>query len=420
MRAGGVWLLAAVVSAGCNSPRYEPLLDADPGAPPALVDAGARPQATDGQAPPPPPPPAGDGPAPPVPPGPDGGAPAAVTDARTPSPDVRSLGDQFLYISSGNVYANFISRHAVAPDGTLGGPLESVPTSDYAYTMAADPKGRFLFVLAAADGTMFQYRINPDGSLDANGSHPGLLGTRAVTHPGGNFLYVMSHGPEVRQLVIGADGRLTANSPAAIDVPPAAGDIGFSADGRFAYVVSTESNVVSQFSVTAGGSLAALSPPTVSVGGPPRRIAVSRAGAFAFVSTDGTNGIWQYRVGADGKLTPNNPPSAANELTPSDLQLSPDGRYLYLAHTQGFSQYAIDPNGRLALSPPALATTSDGRAVSRLAIDLTGRFAFAMSYNGSILPVGIGPAGVRSLPGDPYLVPPRTGQSMLIVKAAAP
>jgi len=112
-------------------------------------------------------------------------------------------------------------------------------------------------------------------------------------------------------------------------------------------------------------------------------------GSFVYVTNYGDGTVSQFRVRHDGTLTPLDPPAVRAHGLAHGLAADPTGRFLYALSARDFrrrdcvvSQFRVAPDGRLAaLFPPRVLVP--GTPVS-IAVESSGRFAFAFSRQGSI------------------------------------
>ena len=169
------------------------------------------------------------------------------------------------------VYGGYqLTENRVNPDGTLTN-IGTIPTAAVQEDIAVDGSGKFLYTVegavAGTQGHIVPYKINPDGSLTANGP-PVPFGTttyKLLLHPNGRFLYATSifmPDNQVGQFRINEDGTITPLSPATVPTGglPFSGSV--SPDGKYVYFTSQRDNTVSQFRVNADGTLTPLSPPS--------------------------------------------------------------------------------------------------------------------------------------------------------------
>jgi DNA-binding beta-propeller fold protein YncE len=133
------------------------------------------------------------------------------------------------------------------------------------------------------------------------------------------------------------------------------------------YVTASTSageGAVFQYGLNAGGALSPLGEPTASTGRSPFGIVVHPNGRFVYVTN--TDGVSQYNV-QSGLLVAKTPASLPAGVEPLGLDISRDGKLLYVANgvqsnsAAGFhiSQYKVDPdtgelsdNGDFALDLP--------------------------------------------------------------------
>ena len=147
----------------------------------------------------------------------------------------------------------------------------------------------------------------------------------------------------------------------------------------FAFVINREpKNLISEFRIDGGSPLA--SPSTFPTSFAPLSEAIASSGEFLYVGTVGGNAISQYRVGANGAMVPLSPATIKAGIGPSDIQITPNGRFLYAIDTANtLSQYRISADGRL--KPLSPATIPVDFAARSLAIDPTGRYAYLLTQN---------------------------------------
>ena len=81
-------------------------------------------------------------------------------------------------------------------------------------------------------------------------------------------------------------------------------------DGKYAYVANSASNTVSQYTIGADGSLTAMTPATVATGFYPIFITIDPTGKYAYVVNTDSDSISQYTIGANGSLAAMTPATA--------------------------------------------------------------------------------------------------------------
>jgi len=221
--------------------------------------------------------------------GADGALTPVGEEFSSPNPNAIAVGPatangRFLYVGtlatttlSGTYTA--VSAFRVAEDGKLTR-LADLRTDYSVVGVAVDPTGRFVYATGnrsqggVSDAAVYQYAINADGTLAANGSvsagpapTSGGGGRRhlAVTaHPNGRFLYVASIQGGVYQYGINGDGTLTPLSPASVPTGQFPNAVRISPNGQFAFVVNNIEGVnpiestVSRYRVNGDGTLTPL------------------------------------------------------------------------------------------------------------------------------------------------------------------
>ncbi len=312
----------------------------------------------------------------------------------------------FVYVT--NVDSGNLSQYDAA-GGTLA-PLSPATVSAglVPWDVAVSPEGRDAYVgmeaATVSDSAILHYKIGATGTLTLFGSSgafprptiPGAL----VLSPDGRSLYAINiGGSSVIQYTVETDGDLTLKSPPTVATAPAAGDLAISPDGRNLYVMG--GSAVSQYTVGADGTLSPKSPPTVAVDGDPyielSSVAVSPDGQNVYVvDADAGSGlpgaVLQYTVAADGTLSPKSPPTVPAGTDPFRLVVSPDGRSVYVTHSQfsettGVSigtvlQYTVGTNG--TLSPKSPASVAAGPFPAGIAISGNGKNVYAVNEGDAI------------------------------------
>lgn len=316
----------------------------------------------------------------------------------------------FVYVTSQS--ANTVSQFRVGTDGGLI-PLTPatlpVPASNYPIAIAADPKGRYVYVATYnPPSSVSPFAIGPDGTLTPitdslthlTSVPTGSIPESIVVDPTGSYVYVASQTGAVWQYAIQPNGALTQMSPTSVAAGAHPISIAIGATGKFAYVVNETANTISQYSIGTNGTLTTLldgggAPLATSISGAgaPAFITVNPEGTYAYVVSSGSgaatnNDVSQYSIGTDGTLSAvvdgsSSPILVATGTNPDAMVIDPAGQYAYVANynASSISQYSIALNG-------TLTHTSDvstiGGTAAYLATDPNGKYLYATS-DGSVV-----------------------------------
>jgi 6-phosphogluconolactonase len=239
------------------------------------------------------------------------------------------------YLFGAGYGANLVCVSAIAKDGKVSEPLQTIHTAINPHSAVVDRTDRYLFVPHLGSDQIFQFVFNPKtGKLKAN--TPPLVLMKAKTGPrhiiissDNRFAYLLSElvGTITTLSLDAKTGLLTtvavtnmlpADSklkPGAPRVPIGAGedtrdlsmdiwasDLHLTPDGKFLYAAERTSNTIAAFSVdAANGKLAYLSStPTEKQ---PRGFAIDPKGKYMVVSGEQSDTISVYAIDGSGALT---------------------------------------------------------------------------------------------------------------------
>lgn len=250
------------------------------------------------------------------------------------TPDLR-----FAYVSC--FFAGEIRAYRVAANGVLTsiGHVRFVG----ALGLAIAPDGRTLYAGSAETGTLAAFRVGADGNLALfdylpSGAPPPAKGL-AIT-PDGRFVYV-SHGSprdtaasDLTGFELAVDGSF-GKQIASVTNGIAAFDTVVTPDGRFLYVVSALSERVFGYRIGTDGSLAPVPGGSFPSGVFSTGAAISPDGRWLFVAAGGEVGtppgvVSGWSIGTDGALTEIAGLPIKIDDDPIGLELSPDGRRLFM------------------------------------------------------------------------------------------
>lgn len=297
-----------------------------------------------------------------------------------------------------------ITRFAVNADGTIR-PVDTVAAGHGARGMAITPGRRFAYVAASNANEINGYRIGPDGSLSRFATVPTDSPIGIVTSPDGHTLYVANQAAKsVTVFGVQRDGTLMRRATVSLGPDsPSPKDIAVTPDGRFLYI---------GLGVLGEDGPAMLTGLAIGAGGIPGR-QVARAelgqfsgevlttpdGRFLYVVCTDTDDIFGYRIGRDGQLTPVSHLPAGDRA--EGAAISPDGRLLFVAGAAladtggpitGFtigSDGALTPAGTpiLLRTPAAVAFSRDGRHLYATDFETHNIITFDVARDGRLTTV---------------------------------
>ncbi|HJQ49143.1 MAG TPA: beta-propeller fold lactonase family protein [Gaiellaceae bacterium] len=323
------------------------------------------------------------------------GSPFAIGGAGTGQPDASQgslqLSDDGRYLLAVDAGSNEISVVRIKPDGSLepagasvasGGvdPVSIGVHGDLVYVANAGPGSN------AGDTNYTGFRLNPGGQLRPisgstyvlpNDSKPGQVlfsgdGTRAAGTRIATSL--------IDSFTVGRDGRLTPapGSPydaQAFSPPQGFGQLGsefnptdpselFVSDAHVASGAAAFPGLVSSFTDAADGTLTPVGAPVANDGGAACWIEISHDGKFLFVVNTASASISSYSIGAGGTLTfLQSTGKGQIGGGAEDARISPDGSTLWVVEsgTNAVTGFTVDGGTLTPLTEaagPAGATPS--------------------------------------------------------------
>ncbi len=198
----------------------------------------------------------------------------------------------------------------------------------------------------------------------------------------------------VSQLTIGADGALTADTPASVPCEVDPNRLAVDPAGKYLYAVNLKGGAsntggsISQFTIGANGTLAPMTPATVAQGNGSTDIAVHPSGKWAYAVSSKNPGstVVQYVIGASGALAA----ASTAPITypfPNFLAIHPSGKFLYVTVQNGsIDQFAIDQTtGALTpISPASVPFNAAGTTTFAITVHPSGKYLYATDYYGTI------------------------------------
>jgi hypothetical protein len=308
------------------------------------------------------------------------------TGAPVPSQGALQISADGHYLLAVDPGSNQVSTLAVADDGSLtqvmGGTVDSGGKTPVSIAIHDD----LVYVANAGDGrtgaNYTGFTLGDDGVLSPIADSTIELG--ATDAPGevlfnadGTQLIGIEVGPDagpsqIDSYLVGEDGTLAPAEGSPV-IPQAVGPFGsaFSpTDPETLYVTNAHAGMemgsVSAFTVASDGSFTAIGDSPFANGQTGTCwIAVSADGTYVYAVNTATPSISSYEVAADGSLTllGNTMFNESDGLQPFDVQLSPDGAFLYVVDAKAakVSAFAVDGGTLTELDGSPIAA-GDGAA----------------------------------------------------------
>lgn len=288
-----------------------------------------------------------------------------------------ALAATFVYVS--NAEDGDISTYTLTADGELQ-PGARVPAAKLVMPMAVSPDKRFLY--AASRSTPYSVHTY---AIDRASGALTLLSTSPLAESmpfisldrTGRFLFGASYGGHLVSVnAVGADGRVAAAPLQAIAVGRNAHSIRIDASNRFVFVPALGTDQIFQFRFDAqSGRLTSNTPAVVLMkpGTGPRHFIFSADNRFAYVLSELRGTVTTYALDPDSGLlgevssasalppdsrlqpgAPRVPVGSSNAAPPrntdndvwaADIHITPDGRFLYISERTGSTIEAFSVDG---------------------------------------------------------------------------
>lgn len=231
------------------------------------------------------------------------------------------------YILSASYGGHLVSVNPVNADGTVGAPMQVIPTARNAHAIITDKSNRFVFVPHLGTDQVFQFQFDErSGRLTAN--TPPVLQLKAgtgprhlITSPDNRFVYLLNELTATVSTLslengllkeIGSISALPPDSKLGPGMPRPqpgrdvsndiwASDIHVTPNGRLLYAAERTSSSIGAFSVdTSTGRLSYLgATPTEKQ---PRGFRIDPTGRFMVVSGEKSDTISSYAIESGGAL----------------------------------------------------------------------------------------------------------------------
>ncbi len=268
--------------------------------------------------------------------------------------------------------------------------------------------GRWLLAVNAGSNDVSVFRVRDDGGLtftDRAGAH-GTAPVSLTAH--GNLVYVLDAGGSgniagFRLLGGSLHHVLGSNRPlSGAATNPA--EVAFSTDGRYLVVTERDTNSLDTYRVGPGGR-AGSAVTTASSGPVPYGFAFDNRN-HPIVSEAANSTVSSYRLSPAGASVIS-ASVATGGLAACWVAITPNGRWAFDTNAHGgtISSFAIHPNGSIALAQSVAADTGAGSTPLDLEVSSDGRFLYVVEAGThQIGGYRIGAGGTLvALPGAPAI-----------------
>ena len=280
-----------------------------------------------------------------------------------------------------------------------GSPFAAV---GYTQSIAVDPTGKFAYI--ANDDHVAGYAIDPaTGTLTEVSGSPFTSGTsftsplaaanRIAVDPTGKFVYVANYDTnDVSGYTINSTtGFLTQIAGSAFPAGTNPSAVAIDPTGRFAYVPNSFDDDVSEYTIDSStGALSQIGSP-VAADLTPDAVAVNPTGEFAYVTNFDSDNVSVYTIdSATGALKEEKSDSPIDSGTsPVAVTVDPTGQFVYVTNfgnvvdpgsVSAYSIITFPPGHAGALNPIVGSPFSAGFAPDAVAVELSGRFAYAANF----------------------------------------
>ena len=319
-------------------------------------------------------------------------------------------GDYWMYVGS---YTNTTAKgiYAARFDSKTGGvsPLQLVAEDVFPAQVWATPDGRFLYAAnwqgddTRTGDTITAFAIDRQtgkltllNKVSCAGSGP----NQVVVDPSGKMAVAVNYrSGTVAAFAIQPDGKLSdafyvdqhagpVNPPSKQPGPRAHG-VEFDGASRYAYVADIGIDRVYSYRIDpVHRTMAPVDPPYVAqkAGSGPRRLQMHPNQKFLYLARETDSAVTVFRVD-DGRLTQLQEIStlpdgyAGRTNTVAEIQIRPDGKFLYVSNRGGDTVAVYSVNAATGLLTIVDFAPAGGRTPRNFRIDPTGKYLFTSNQN---------------------------------------
>lgn len=294
-------------------------------------------------------------------------------------------------------------HYTLGRDGNLqlsGKSPTMLPQSTGNDVLHVEPGGRYAYVNDRRHRRLDWYEIDPHGDLAAvpmagmselaavRVASLDINGEIVAASPDARFLYTVEPRSGIVERYNLKNGKPAPEAPAYTMIRDSSIEqVSFDATGAHAYFADVDS--IAHLTVGADGTLTRAS--TTRVPNSAVFLIIAPGGKHAYALDLARRLVVQYSVGRDGALSEQSATPAVIGNYAASLDLSRDGKFLYLSTQNGIAQFAIGGDGILAPLQPAVAEGSAD--VEKLLLDATGGYAYTSMASGALARFTIGADG---------------------------
>ncbi|MGH3243274.1 MAG: beta-propeller fold lactonase family protein [Spirillospora sp.] len=332
-----------------------------------------------------------------------------------------------------HLFSNDIATFTLDPTGRPAPTGDRIATGTMPRGFVFTPDGGRVYTANGGDGTISAYTVGEDGKLSPLGKPVSVKGQGPfgiAIAPNGKTLYTANlDSGDVSSLSINAYGIPEPIGKPILTGAPEPRTVSASADGRFVYVshgrpAAGRADEMVVFSVQPGGGLKKTDLPPVSVGSGGNGSDITPDGRFIYVASTGSDAVYAFRIAPDGSLSPVQGSPFPTATFPEDAAVTPDGRHLYVTSpnhddttTRNVTAFSIGRDGTLRTVPGS--PFESGRASVGITPSRDGRNLYVSNFEShDLASYNIGKAGVLDqIPGSPI---PTGGDSPTFQGVAVP
>lgn len=260
--------------------------------------------------------------------------------------------------------------------------VSRVDAGDLVSYIAINPVHPVVYATNERGGNMHWLRVDPaTGQLTHQGSQTsnGNPVYANVDATGRTLMAVIYGGGTVDAFPLDPNTGAIAGPPINYATGQNSHSIQFHPSNQYAYVAAVNANHIAQYSFR-DGVLTPLSPPTLTVEGGPRHLFMHPSGNYLYAVFGNSDNVAAFRIAENGTLTeigryrrlqPEFADAPQTHMG-SDIEVTPDGRFVYAANrgeSNTLAIYSVGQDGGLTLVGHE---STRGRTPRNFAIDPDG------------------------------------------------